>query len=151
MRRLHGIGGPHVDSHGWYLTKNIGGLVQDCSNSSALAMELLQSCTEPSTYRLGLVVVGFLELFANGVCCCLNEFMIARFRLTCYCVQCSCDKNRLKWRFLLNKGTSILPSLLVSIGNATTYYSFVLSCLLDFISLPTSGFVSLSRYNYIQF
>ena len=26
---------------------NIGGLVQDCSNSSALAMELLQSCTKP--------------------------------------------------------------------------------------------------------
>ena len=27
------------------------GLVQDCSNSSALAMELLQSCTKPSTYQ----------------------------------------------------------------------------------------------------
>ena len=26
------------------------GLVQDCSNSSALAMELLQSCTKPSIY-----------------------------------------------------------------------------------------------------
>ena len=25
------------------------GLVQDCSNSSALAMELLQSCTKPSS------------------------------------------------------------------------------------------------------
>ena len=28
--------------------KHYDGLVQDCSNSSALAMELLQSCTEPS-------------------------------------------------------------------------------------------------------
>ena len=28
----------------------IDGLVQDCSNSSALAMELLQSCTKPSHY-----------------------------------------------------------------------------------------------------
>ena len=28
----------------------IEGLVQDCSDSSALAMELLQSCTKPSTY-----------------------------------------------------------------------------------------------------
>ena len=27
---------------------HIDGLVQDCSNSSALAMELLQSCTKPS-------------------------------------------------------------------------------------------------------
>ena len=26
----------------------IDGLVQDCSNSSVLAMELLQSCTKPS-------------------------------------------------------------------------------------------------------
>ena len=26
---------------------DIDGLVQDCSNSSALAMELLQSCTKP--------------------------------------------------------------------------------------------------------
>ena len=31
----------------WY---HIDGLVQDCSNSSALAMELLQSCTKPSIY-----------------------------------------------------------------------------------------------------
>ena len=28
---------------------HIDGSVQDCSNSSALAMELLQSCMEPST------------------------------------------------------------------------------------------------------
>ena len=28
----------------------IEGLVQDCSNSSALEMELLQSCTKPSIY-----------------------------------------------------------------------------------------------------
>ena len=27
---------------------NIDGFVQDCSNSIALAMELLQSCTKPS-------------------------------------------------------------------------------------------------------
>ena len=26
---------------------HLDGLVQDCSNSSALAMELLQSCTKP--------------------------------------------------------------------------------------------------------
>ena len=29
---------------------NIDGLAQDCSNSSALAMELLQSCAEPFIY-----------------------------------------------------------------------------------------------------
>ena len=31
--------------------KYIHGLVQDCNNSSALAMELLQSCTKPLIYR----------------------------------------------------------------------------------------------------
>ena len=31
-----------------YIDASIDGLVQDCSNSSALGMELLQSCTKPS-------------------------------------------------------------------------------------------------------
>ena len=38
-----------------YELNNIDGLVQDCSNSSALAMELLQSCTKPSIYIDGLI------------------------------------------------------------------------------------------------
>ena len=33
-----------------YLMPYIDGLVQDCSNSIALAMELLQSCMKPSIY-----------------------------------------------------------------------------------------------------
>ena len=32
------------------------GLVQDCSNSIAKALDLLQSCTKPSTYSYGLPV-----------------------------------------------------------------------------------------------
>ena len=35
-----------------YMTYHVDGLVQDCSNSSALAMELLQSCTKPSMYSI---------------------------------------------------------------------------------------------------
>ena len=31
---------------------NVDGLVQDCKNSSALAMELLQSCIKPSMWWL---------------------------------------------------------------------------------------------------
>ena len=39
----------HVDN--WIrVPYNIDGLVQDCSNSSANALDLLQSCTEPSMY-----------------------------------------------------------------------------------------------------
>ena len=37
------------------LVNHIGGLVQDCGISSALAMELLQSCTKPSIYDLSQV------------------------------------------------------------------------------------------------
>ena len=36
------------------LNPYIDGLVQDCSNSSALAMELLQSCTKPLIYQSNL-------------------------------------------------------------------------------------------------
>ena len=34
---------------------NIDGLVQDCSNPSVLAMELLQSCTKPYIYQFCLL------------------------------------------------------------------------------------------------
>ena len=36
--------------HVWVITLHIEGLVQDCRNSSALAMELLQCFTKPSIY-----------------------------------------------------------------------------------------------------
>ena len=34
----------------YWTTHDINDLVQDCGNSSALALELLQSCTKPSIY-----------------------------------------------------------------------------------------------------
>ena len=34
------------------VTRHVDGLVHDCSNSSALAMELLQSCTKPSMWNI---------------------------------------------------------------------------------------------------
>ena len=39
----------------------IDGLVQDCSNSSALAMELLQSFTKPSVYDMLLCIYTLLS------------------------------------------------------------------------------------------
>ena len=45
------------------IENNIDGLVQDCSNSSALAMELLQSCTKPSTYNS-----NFSNIIWNAIC-----------------------------------------------------------------------------------
>ena len=47
------------------LSIQINGLVQDCSNSSALALELLQSCTKPSmivTDHLVSLQINFHEL-----------------------------------------------------------------------------------------
>ena len=41
-----------IPTSDWQLSSHIDGLVQDCSNSNALAMELLKSCTEPSILRL---------------------------------------------------------------------------------------------------
>ena len=43
----------HSDST--YQICHFDGLVQDCSNSSALAMELLQSCAKPSIH--GVLVI----------------------------------------------------------------------------------------------
>ena len=37
---------------------HVDGLVQDCSNSSALALELLQSCTKPSNIHYNPVLIG---------------------------------------------------------------------------------------------
>ena len=57
----------------------IDGLVQDCSNSHALAMELLQSCTKPSKYstllyqtpfytsRMGEIMLRMGEDFYNNI------------------------------------------------------------------------------------
>ena len=49
----HGEGSAHIGvvSHQWYiLENNINGLVQERRNSSALAMELRLSCTNPLIY-----------------------------------------------------------------------------------------------------
>ena len=39
-----------------------GGLVQDCSNSSALAMELLQSCTKPAMPGLSSIGIPIIKI-----------------------------------------------------------------------------------------
>ena len=40
---------------------HIDGLVQDCSNSSALAIELLQSCDKPSMYQLQFMYFKYVR------------------------------------------------------------------------------------------
>ena len=45
---------------------HIDGLVQDCSNSSALALELLQSCAKPSIYQCSSTRLWYLQYISNG-------------------------------------------------------------------------------------
>ena len=46
-----------------YVMNLIDGLVHDCSISSALAMELLQSCTKPSIFWLSVsCVIDFINI-----------------------------------------------------------------------------------------
>ena len=45
------------------IENQIEGLAQDCNNSSALAMELLQSCARPLTFRFSYHI-----LFSNVNC-----------------------------------------------------------------------------------
>ena len=58
-----------LGSHGNEKCDNkIDGLVQDCSYSSALAVELLQFCTKPSKYILLNVIAGVLVKYLPSVC-----------------------------------------------------------------------------------
>ena len=53
--------------NGWHFVENIDGLVQDCSISIALAMEILQSWTKPSVFKF---------IFWNG-----NHFILSKTSL----------------------------------------------------------------------
>ena len=54
-----------------WMNWQIDGLVQDCSIFSALAMEILQSCTKPSRYSLTLTIFGTQLQFQFAVSDCL--------------------------------------------------------------------------------
>ena len=63
----------------------IDGLVQDCSNSSALAMELLQSCTNPLIYASpGLNDLTHYDLVTLYVVRSLNIDTVCVFLLCSY-------------------------------------------------------------------
>ena len=60
----------HVMTSSWFCTSLIDGLVQDCSNSSVLAMELLQSCTKP--LNSSILIPSSLRMVQGKICttCC---------------------------------------------------------------------------------
>ena len=61
---LHGTWLEIFEACHW--VQDIDGLVQDCSNSSAVAMELLQSCTKPSIWAcICLVTSKYITCLTN--------------------------------------------------------------------------------------
>ena len=80
-------------SHERLMKHDFDGLVQNLSNSSALAMELLQSCTKPSFYWF------VLALFANWI---FGGFFARLVSITGF-----------HWRSELTMGTCIRQSTLV--------------------------------------
>ena len=60
-------------------TNQINGLAQDCSNSSALAMELLQSCAKPSTYFIHYLASFIAMESWSSQCFCCSCFSKCRW------------------------------------------------------------------------
>ena len=62
----------------------IDGLAQDCSNSSALAIELLQTCTKPSIYALTFhhlfVFTCYVYINQKSMVSLLSSFIVTRWR-----------------------------------------------------------------------
>ena len=77
-----------------YLRRNIDGLVQNCCNSSALAMELLQFCTMPLIYILIKNTPWHASLITcmSTHCAHIGETVLTKLRCFTWCL--------LKWIFV---------------------------------------------------
>ena len=72
-----------------YITQEIDGLVQGCSNSTALAMKLLQSCTKP--LRWPIAHSKCTDCVPICVCktdLCANSIMAVQYAILCYFSPC---------------------------------------------------------------
>ena len=84
--------------------KHIDCLVQDCSNSIADALELLQSCTKP------LIYCTQMDAYDTNQYMCIQKHLqpnavITLSNLTWYCMQHYSDWDRHKSKFVLTKDT----------------------------------------------
>ena len=73
---------------------DIDGLVQDCCNSSALAMELLQSCSRPLILSLGVQVI---IIWSQGRQLCGFVFQSVSQLLMTWCCQASRHQQQWYW------------------------------------------------------
>ena len=74
-RKCHGPRAS-VTTFSWTSVRCMDGLVQDCSNSSASAMEILQSCTKPLNVMFTHLLTGWLTHGHSGqhIHVCMNIF-----------------------------------------------------------------------------
>ena len=70
-----------------FFKNHIYGLVQDCSNSSALAMELLQSCTKPSIHNLLRRMLNFGSQAGENLGDTLSSGYLNTMWFICLCVR----------------------------------------------------------------
>ena len=67
--------------HRLYDNDHIDGLVQDCSNSIANALELLQSGTKPSIYIVSISITVPIFIFVLSICRCRTSWLTT-YRMT---------------------------------------------------------------------
>ena len=62
----------------WWIPHDIDGIVQDCSNSSAFAIELLESCTKPLKHNFLFITskITIAQCPSEGCWKCTQTFAI---------------------------------------------------------------------------
>ena len=98
--------------------KYIDGLVQDCSNSIANALELLQSCTKPSIYAFANITTpahGLLPSDAIHIYRTDNwEAHILYLSIKLYCVKMSLQNREYWWGFYLISSNLKVDSIITT-------------------------------------
>ena len=75
----------------WIQSLHIDGLVQDCRNSSALAMELLQSCTKPSISYCVMTITVCIMRGRPSLSLCLNSALCSNCQRFSSMIQSKAD------------------------------------------------------------
>ena len=92
--------------HAWCPMNYIDGSVQDCSNSSALALELLQSCRKPSIWTYRCAISSCLDVLS------FIEYMIDNMSITAVILHRKTHQNIYTIPRIMQSGTIIRWSIL---------------------------------------
>ena len=134
--------------------KYIHGLVQDCSISSVLALEILQSCTKPSIYSTSLEISIWFNFFLWFTFCCVFSCGLAPVSFTHFLPLAELKWNNPK----ASKTTSFAFKLsIICSKNCNTginikhwVYMPVRLHMVWKIYLPCKNFYMPSQYSFVQ-